>query len=117
MPTFTPEARMATRGEPSEMLRQYLALERASEEMLRAARSGDWDSVCRIEGACTVIVTRLREQLLHGQPPAHEQAERTRILHAILANDAAVRELCQPSTSILDLEEIANSLPANKRLH
>ena len=86
----------------SEVLRHYNALECASDEMLQAARAGDWDSVCRLEGACAVVIAQLRRMTQHQVLEAHEQAERMRILRAILANDAEIRRICQPLPSLLD---------------
>ncbi|MBL0424881.1 flagellar protein FliT [Ramlibacter alkalitolerans] len=77
-------------------------LESASEEMLRAARCGDWDSVCRLEAACTVVIAKLRS-LAQEQPLAvHEQRERLRILCAIVENDAAIRRIAQPVPGVID---------------
>jgi flagellar protein FliT len=83
-------------------LRWYAALECASQEMLEAARAGDWDAVCRLEGACAVVIARLREVVRDTPLSREEQSERTRILRAILANDAEIRRICEPLPSFLD---------------
>jgi len=86
----------------SALLRHYEALDSASQEMLQAARAGDWDSVCRLEGACAVVIARL-QQLAHEQPLGpDEQPHRMRILRAILARDAEIRRLCDPLPEVLD---------------
>ena len=87
---------------PSLLLRHYRALDGASEEMLDAARDGDWDTVCRIEGACTVLIARLRQLQQTSQLPPAEMAERLRILQRIVARDAEVRQLCEPMPAFLD---------------
>ena len=47
-----PDPNTARPGDDSDnLLSYYAALECASAEMLQAARNGDWDSVCRLEGA------------------------------------------------------------------
>jgi flagellar protein FliT len=78
----------------SALLRHYAALDGASEEMLQAARAGDWDTVCRLEGACAVVIARLRllgrEQTLSPD----EQRERMRILRMIVVRDAEIRRIC-----------------------
>ena len=89
-------------GPSSSPLRWYAALECASQEMLAAARAGDWDTVCRLEGACAVVIARLREIARDTPLSREEQSERTRILRAILANDAEIRRICQPLPSLLD---------------
>lgn len=106
MPTCKREtAALGRAGDTSELLRQYRALEFASEQMLEAARGGDWDRVCRIEGACAVIVAQLRKQLdAQGSLAGAEQSERIRILKAILANDAQLRRICQPLPGILEAD-------------
>ncbi len=86
----------------SRLLRCYAVLESASEEMLHAARSGDWDSVCRLEAACTVVIAQLRQLALEQPLSAREQGERLRILRSILANDAAIRRITQPLPATLD---------------
>ena len=39
----------------SPLLSYYEAIERASADMLSAARAGDWDLVVRLEGACGLL--------------------------------------------------------------
>ena len=84
------------------VLRYYAALQCASTEMLKAARAGDWDSVCRLEGACAVVIASLC-QVAQDQPlKSSEQSERMRHLKAILANDAEIRRICDPMPEFLD---------------
>ena len=85
-----------------EVRRYYAALEGASHAMLDAARAGDWDTVCRLEGACTVVIARLR-RIRREQPEVDiDPAERLRILRTIVANDAEVRRIAQPLPSFFD---------------
>ena len=78
----------------SDVLRHYRALEAASHEMVHAARTQDWDRVCRLEAACAVVIGRLRDMAPDTLRQPEEQAERMRILRTILANDAEVRRIC-----------------------
>lgn len=114
MPTCKPESEDAAVSDrpPSSLLRHYAALECASQEMLKAARAGDWDSVCRLEGACAVVIARMGE--LADQMPLqpHEQGERLRILRSILANDAQIRRICQPLPALLDMPAFALGMPS-----
>jgi flagellar protein FliT len=87
---------------PSALLRHYAALDMASEEMLEAARAGDWDSVCRLEGACAVVIARLRELAEREILPREEQRERMRILRTIVERDAEIRRICDPLPALLD---------------
>ena len=96
---------------PSRLLRHYTALEFASQEMLRAARSGDWDRVCRLEGACSVVIARLRDLTATDTFELDEQPERVRILHSILANDAEIRRIGQPLPTFLEAPGVLAVMP------
>jgi flagellar protein FliT len=86
----------------TEAMRYYAALEGASREMLEAARNGDWDNVCRLEGACAVVIAKLRQVMLESPLAQADQPERMRILKAIVANDAEIRRLSHPLPAFLD---------------
>jgi flagellar protein FliT len=96
----------------SRLLRCYAVLESASEEMLRAARTGDWDSVCRLEAACAVVIAQLRQLAQEHPLPPHEQGERLRILRSILANDAAIRRISQALPEMIDIAPDRAAAPA-----
>lgn len=89
-------------AQPSQVLKLYAALEYASEEMLQAARLGDWDVVCRLEGACGVVIARLRDIMAHETFKPSEQDERVRILRSIIANDAEIRRIAHPGAIVAD---------------
>ena len=95
----------------SPLLRCYEVLESASQEMVQAARRGDWDSVCRLEAACGVVIARLRTMTRRQPLPRAEQPQRMRILLSIIANDAEVRRICEPLPAFLELP------PAGITLH
>jgi len=89
-------------GDTTSVLRYYLALENASHEMLKAARAGDWDSVCRLEGACAIVIAKLRQLAPKRPLEGEHQQERMRILRAILSNDAQIRRISDPLPHLLD---------------
>lgn len=102
----------------SPLLRHYRALESASTEMLDAARRGDWDSVCRLEAACVIVIAQLRS--LAEEHPLHalEQPERLRILRIILSNDAEIRRIVEPLPQWLDQRAAFEpSMPPGAVLH
>lgn len=78
------------------VLDYYRALEQASEHMLQAAESDDWDRVVELEGACAVLIERLREVGTTAQLSPTERAEKHRIMLAILKHDARIRALAEP---------------------
>jgi flagellar protein FliT len=87
----------------SPLLTYYEAIERASADMLSAARAGDWDLVVRLEGACGLLISQLK-QAARGETlqPADAQA-RTRIMKRILLRDAEIRHLAEPWLDQIDL--------------
>ena len=114
MPTFRPELEDGDVSDlhPSSLLRHYAALECASQEMLEAARAGDWDSVCRLEGACAVVIARMGALATQAPLNPREQGERLRILRGILANDAEIRRICEPLPRMLDMPPFVLGMPS-----
>ena len=111
-----------------QLLSYYEAIERASADMLAAARAGLWDDVVKLEGACVLLISQLKHE---AQRPEHEgtaagagagagvgvgvgagagdgagalEASRTksRIMQRILVNDAEIRQLAEPWLKDLD---------------
>jgi flagellar protein FliT len=85
------------------LLSYYEAIERASADMLLAARAGDWDLVVKLEGACGLLISQLK-QAARGETlqPLDVQA-RTRIMQRILLRDAEIRHLAEPWLEQIDL--------------
>lgn len=92
--SFTPrqeEPKMST-----SVLSYYEAIEKASADMLSAARCGDWDQVVKLEGACVLLISQLK-QAARELPLAEDEARvKSRIMQRILLNDAEVRHLAEP---------------------
>jgi flagellar protein FliT len=86
----------------TELLNYYEAIEKASQDMLEAARVGDWDQVVRLEGACVVLISQLKHAA--GHPPLAPDAAqlKSRIMQRILINDAEIRLLAEPWLEQLD---------------
>lgn len=95
-----------------QLLSYYEAIERASADMLAAAREGNWDEVVKLEGACVLLISQLKNAA-HDAPPAqapgqaHVQAQeaasaKSRIMQRILINDAEIRQLAEPWLQELD---------------
>jgi len=74
----------------------YQALEDASARMLQAAQADDWDRVVELEGACAVLIERLREQAERAELTPAEKEKKHRIMLAILRHDAQIRALVEP---------------------
>jgi flagellar protein FliT len=86
----------------SALLNYYEAIERASQDMVEAARSGNWDQVVKLEGACAVLISQLRSAAAEVPLDTEEVQLKNRIMQRILVNDAAIRNLAEPWLEDLD---------------
>ncbi len=92
------------------LLTYYEAIERASADMLAAARNGNWDEVLKLEGACVLLISQLKHAAQDPEPataardPQALEAVRakSRIMQRILVNDAEIRHLAEPWLQDLD---------------
>lgn len=84
------------------LLQFYEAIEQASEQMLQAARGGDWDQVIKLEGACAVLIGRLKQAASTQELGREERLLKSRIMKRILVNDAEIRTLAEPWLEDLD---------------
>ena len=99
-----------------QLLSYYEAIERASAEMLSAARAGNWDEVVKLEGACVLLISQLKHaaqepgdgaRRAQAQAQAPESASeaakvKSRLMQRILVNDAEIRHLAEPWLQDLD---------------
>ncbi len=93
-----------------QLLNYYEAIERASADMLAAARAGNWDEVVKLEGACVLLISQLKHAAQDSGPAANADMTaldaaktKSRIMQRILVNDAEIRHLAEPW--LQDLEE------------
>jgi flagellar protein FliT len=86
----------------SALLNYYQAIEKASQDMLEAARTGNWDHVLKLEGACAVLISQLKHSAA-AKPLGDDEAQfKSRIMQRILVNDAEIRQLAEPWLDELD---------------
>jgi flagellar protein FliT len=103
-----------------QLLSYYEAIERASVDMLAAARAGNWDEVVKLEGACVLLISQLKHAAQEPlptvrDPHAVEAAKaKSRIMQRILVNDAEIRHLAEPW--LADLDDTINGR-RNRSLH
>jgi flagellar protein FliT len=95
--TYTQKKIMSTK-----LLNYYEAIEKASADMLAAARTGNWDEVVKLEGACAVLIAQLKNAAQSSQLMQNEAKEKSRIMQRILLNDAEIRHLAEPWLEDLD---------------
>lgn len=86
----------------TQLLSYYEAIEQASADMLSAARSGNWDEVVKLEGACVLLISQLKHAASREQLAPEESQLKTRIMQRILLNDAEIRHLAEPWLDDLD---------------
>ena len=85
-----------------QLLSYYEAIERASADMLSAARDGKWDEVVKLEGACVLLIAQLKHAATEQNLAAEEARQKSRIMQRILVNDAEIRTLAEPWLDELD---------------
>ena len=95
------------------LLNYYEAIERASQDMLDAARHGNWDQVLKLEGACAVLIAQLKQSAASSPLGADEAQFKSRIMQRILVNDAEIRQLAEPWLE--DLDDLLSARP--KTIH
>ena len=84
------------------LLNYYQAIEKASQDMLEAARQGNWDQVLKLEGACALLISQLKHSAAQTPLGDDEAQFKSRIMQRILVNDAEIRQLAEPWLDDLD---------------
>jgi len=86
----------------SPLLTYYEAIEKASADMLEAARAGNWDHVIKLEGACVLLISQLKNAARGNALSTEETQLKSRIMKRVLVNDAEIRHLAEPWLEDLD---------------
>ena len=86
----------------SSLLSFYEAIEKASADMLDAARTGNWDHVIKLEGACVLLISQLKSAARGAGLSGEETQLKSRIMKRVLVNDAEIRHLAEPWLEDLD---------------
>ncbi len=86
----------------SVLLNYYEAIEKASLDMVEAARVGNWDHVVKLEGACALLISQLKHAAAKQSLDNEEAQLKSRIMQRILINDAEIRQLAEPWLEELD---------------
>ncbi len=89
--------------EQHSLLDYYKAIEHASQQMLNAAQSENWDQVVRLESTCAVLIAQLRGKARTNKLSSDERREKLRIMQRILRTDAEIRLLAEPWLSDIEL--------------
>ena len=97
----------------NDLMSFYEAIEQASADMLAAARVGNWDEVVKLEGACVLLISQLKQAARKTPLDGDASKVKSRIMQRILVNDAEIRHLAEPWLE--DLDQILTG--RNKTLH
>jgi flagellar protein FliT len=89
------------------LLDYYKAIENASQKMLEAAQTENWDQIVHLEGTCAVLIAQLRHKSRSLSLAPDERKEKTLIMQRILRTDAEIRVLAEPWLS--DLEQLMDA--------
>lgn len=87
----------------SSLMSYYEAIEKASADMLDAARAGNWDHVIKLEGACVLLISQLKNAAQSNALSSDESQLKSRIMKRVLVNDAEIRNLAEPWLDDLDM--------------
>lgn len=93
----------------ADVLGYYQAIERASAEMLGAARTGDWNRIAGLEGVCMILIAQLRTSAPRNLTP-EQRREKDRIMRRILSLDAQIRDLTDPWLG--EIEQVLGIAPS-----
>ena len=97
-----------------EILALYEAVSGITDQMLVAARQGDWDQLIALEEHCARHVQTLKD----GEPPipltGASRDRKVQIIHKILADDRKIRDLAEPWMA--QLAQMINSTRAERKL-
>jgi flagellar protein FliT len=97
-----PEGEQRMSALQSDLLSYYRALERASADMLAAARAADWTEVVKLEGACVLLIAQLKQAAESQQLASDQAADKRCMMRRILVNDAEIRNLAEPWLDDID---------------
>lgn len=85
----------------AKILEVYEAISSVAEEMLAAARQGNWELLIERERACRTLVDWLKEHANGVSLEPASQARRLEIVRKYLADDAQIRDLAAPQLAWL----------------
>jgi flagellar protein FliT len=100
--TAAPAPTAPTTTMNTHLLSYYEAIEQASADMLNAARTGNWDEVVKLEGACVLLISQLKHAATQQHLGTEETQLKSHIMQRILLNDAEIRHLAEPWLEDLD---------------
>lgn len=97
----------------AQIIATYETILNITEQMLKAAKSNDWDYLMALEEDCRTSVERLRAA--NPEPLSGEyQQRKVEIIHKVLSDDAEIRNITQPWMG--HLQGLIGSIGQEKKL-
>ncbi|MES2935513.1 MAG: flagellar protein FliT [Pseudomonadota bacterium] len=97
-----------------EIISLYEAVSVITDQMVAAARSGDWEQLTLLESRCASHVNTLKQ----GEPPVAlsgpSREKKVQIIHKILADDREIRNITEPWMA--QLSALMNNAGAERKL-
>lgn len=97
-----------------EIISHYEALADLTQQMLAAARQGDWDLLATLESRCSDHVELLKSKDAPAPLPTLAREQKVQIIKRILENDRAIRNLTEPWMAQLSI--LINSTHNERKL-
>lgn len=80
-----------------EILALYESVADITDQMLAAARTGDWEQLAELESRCSSQVEIIKRNDQPRQPlTPHAREQKTRIIKKILEDDRQIRDITEP---------------------
>lgn len=98
----------------TEIITIYENVAEITDQMLKAARAGNWDLLTQLEEDCTSQVQVLRNFDTPAPLPTEMRDKKIRIIKKILADDKEIRDITEPWMA--KLASMMNSSDANRKL-
>ena len=101
--------------ENQEILALYENVADLMQQMVAAARSGDWDQLTALESRCSDQVAIIKQKdALRAPLSAHARERKTRIIEKILADDRQIRDITEPW--MVQLSALMNNAGTERKL-
>ena len=97
-----------------EVIALYETVAAISNQMLLAARSGDWDQVTVLESHCAAHVEHLKKDEAPVKLTGESRLRKVQMIHDILANDREIRNIAEPWMA--QLSQLINHSGAERKL-
>ena len=93
-----------------QLLSYYEAIEKASADMLSAAREGNWDEVVKLEGACVLLISQLKHAAQEAEDNEAHDAAAAQAEKAHREQDAQTTRTTQTTQTTLEAARIKSRI-------